>query len=115
MPDVMIIQRTGSLLRTQSEHDLTFDSEDLILYRTRSFTKKTQVNLTELVHTAQLVAFNSFTANALVGLSNEGSDTGDVGIWLGKGDYGRGKEENILKTLGLPESWLQTVGCYQFE
>ena len=50
----------------------------------------------------------------LVGASNEGGETGDAGIWLGNGDYGKGKEGNILKALGLPESWLPTVGTVNY-
>jgi hypothetical protein len=113
MTDVMTICRTAQLLISLPEEaDLTFDGEDFILYRTRSFTKKTQVYLTNLVCKAQQAAFRSCSANALVGASNEGSETGDVGVWLGDGDYGKGNEERVLKALGLPESCLATVGHY---
>lgn len=106
----MSIQTTARLLITRSkEEDLTFDSEDLILYRSHSFSKKTQVYLTDLVRSAQRVAFANFFSNVLVGGSNEGSETGDVGVWLGTGDYGKGKEGNVLTALGLPYGWLQTV------
>jgi hypothetical protein len=111
MTDLMTIQTTARLLISRSrEHDLTFDAEDLILYRSRSFSKKTQEYLTDLVRNAQRVAFSNFFSNVLVGASNEGSETGDVGIWLGNGDYGKGKEGNMMNMLGLPDSWLQTVG-----
>jgi len=112
----MIIRRTANLLVlvTRSD-DLTFDAEDLILYRTRSFTKETRKHLTNLVRKAQQLASQNCTANVLVGASNNGSETGDVGLWLGEGDYGKGKAENILKTLGLPESCLTSVGYYQLD
>lgn len=111
MTDWMTMQTTARLLITRSsEEELTFDSEYLILYRSLSFTKKTQDHLTNLVQKAQQIAFANYFSNVLVGASDEGSETGDIGVWLGAGSYGKGKEGNILNTLGLPDSWLQTVG-----
>lgn len=116
MTNFMTIRTTARLLVTRSEaDDLTFDGEDLILYRTRSFSKKTQLYLTDLVCNAQRIAFGNYFPNLLVGASNEGSETGDIGVWLGNEDYGKGKEGSVLNILGLPESWLQTVCIVTFE
>ncbi len=109
MTDLMPIQTTARLLIVRSQEELTFDADDLILYKTSSLTEETKEYLTELARDAQRVAFSNYFSNVLVGPSDEGGETGDVGIWLGQGDYGKGKEVSILKSLGFPERWIDTV------
>jgi len=96
--------------RSKAE-DLAFDTEDLVLFRSDSpsFSKQTKEVLTELVRDAQRVAHANYFSNVLVGPSDEGSEGGDVAIWVGVGDYGKGKEGSILTALGLPEGWIQRV------
>jgi len=109
MTDLMPIQTTARFLIVRSREELTFDADNLILYKKPSFTEDTKEYLTELVRDAQRVAFSNYFSNVLVGPSDEGGETGDVGLWLGQGDYGKGKEVNVLKALGFPEPWIDTV------
>jgi len=112
MTDLMPIQTTARLLMSRSQaEDLTFDAEDLVLFRSDlpHFSKQSKEVLTELVRNAQRVAHANYFANVLVGPSDEGSEGGDVAIWLGIGDFGKGKEGNILTALGLPEAWIDRV------
>lgn len=49
-------------------------------------------------------AAESLTCSSiLAGQGNESDDMGDVALWLGEGDYGPGKERNVLKLLNLTQ------------
>ncbi|EJD55446.1 hypothetical protein AURDEDRAFT_179200 [Auricularia subglabra TFB-10046 SS5] len=63
--------------------------------------------LRNLTTGAQQAAAASLCGSVLAGGGSEGDEFGDVAFWLGSGqDYeGSGKEENVLKTLGLGR-WL---------
>lgn len=56
----------------------------------------------QLALKAHLLAMANGCSSILAGQGSESDDTGDVGFYLGEGDYE--KAENVLKTLGLPEN-----------
>lgn len=105
----MPIQTAARLLIVRSREELTFDADDLILYKNSSFSQQTKAYLTELVRDAQRVAFSNYVSNVLIGLSDEGGEAGDVALWLGQGSYGKGSEASILRSLGFPDEWIHTV------
>lgn len=58
----------------------------------------------ELVLAAQKKAPTLLRSSVLTG-SSEGDEYGDVGVWLGEGEYGKGQEKNVLEPLGMSD-WL---------
>lgn len=58
----------------------------------------------ELVLAAQKKAPTLLRSSVLTG-SSEGDEYGDVGVWLGEGEYGKGQEKNVLEALGMSD-WL---------
>ena len=59
-----------------------------------------------LVEAAEAAATSLACGSILAGQGSEGDDHGDVGLWLGKGAYGKGYESEVLDALGL-QSWAQ--------
>jgi len=57
-----------------------------------------------LVEAAEEAATSLACSSILAGQGSESDDHGDVGIWLGKGTYGKGHESEVLDALGL-QSW----------
>ncbi|KAI0321092.1 hypothetical protein OF83DRAFT_1280692 [Amylostereum chailletii] len=58
----------------------------------------------DLASAANKVANANACGSLLAGQGSESDDFGDVGVWLGEGELGRGHEEDALKALGL-QSW----------
>lgn len=82
-----------------------FDASNLSLIHKGSSAPPEAVR--SLVLTAQQMV-NSLRdrSSILGGLRSESDEYGDVGVWLGDGDYGKGREKDILRTLGM-EGWLE--------
>ncbi|KAF9451263.1 hypothetical protein P691DRAFT_808253 [Macrolepiota fuliginosa MF-IS2] len=62
--------------------------------------------LGELAVLANVAAESLACSSVLAGQGSESDDTGDVALWLGKGDYGPGNEHNVLRVLELTP-WLE--------
>lgn len=60
----------------------------------------------ELAILANKAAESLACSSILAGQGSESDDTGDVALWLGEGDYGQGKEYNVLRVLEL-SPWLE--------
>ncbi|KAJ6495568.1 hypothetical protein C8R47DRAFT_1194472 [Mycena vitilis] len=57
--------------------------------------------LESLARTAESAATSVLCSSILAGNGSEGDDFGDAAIWLGKGAFGKGHEQAVLKSLGL--------------
>ncbi|KAL1701213.1 hypothetical protein EV121DRAFT_294482 [Schizophyllum commune] len=64
----------------------------------------TQNYLYSLAKDAEEAAVSQSCSSILAGLGSESDDFGDVAVWLGQGEYGRGHEADALKRLGF-EQW----------
>ncbi|KAL1756404.1 hypothetical protein FB107DRAFT_273912 [Schizophyllum commune] len=64
----------------------------------------TQNYLYSLAKDAEEAAVSQSCSSILAGLGSESDDFGDVAVWLGQGEYGRGHEVDALKRLGF-EQW----------
>ncbi|KAL1748592.1 hypothetical protein HDZ31DRAFT_29305 [Schizophyllum fasciatum] len=60
--------------------------------------------LYSLAKHAEAAAVSQSCSSILAGLGSESDDFGDVAVWLGQGEYGRGHEADALKRLGF-EKW----------
>lgn len=63
-----------------------------------------QNNLYSLARLAEAAAVSQSCSSILAGLGSESDDFGDVAVWLGEGQFGRGHEVDALKRLGF-EKW----------
>ncbi|KAJ7730883.1 hypothetical protein DFH07DRAFT_848297 [Mycena maculata] len=65
--------------------------------------------LTQLATSAQAAAESAACASILAGNSTDGDSEeggdGDVAVWLGPGEFGKGKEKNVLAQLGLDSNY----------
>lgn len=57
--------------------------------------------LAELTQRAAAAALSLACGSILAGRTSESDDYGDVALWLGKGDFGLGREREILDALAL--------------
>ncbi len=91
-----------------NNHSLFIFSPDhlLILPRTHSPSDTISSYYADLTLLANNAAESLSCSSILAGQGNESDDTGDVALWLGEGDYGPGKEENVLKLLSLTP-WIE--------
>ncbi|KDQ57738.1 hypothetical protein JAAARDRAFT_35423 [Jaapia argillacea MUCL 33604] len=63
-----------------------------------------QEQLRDLVLSSQEVANSAACGSFVAGQSSESDEFGDVAVWLGEGDFGKGNELRVLEALGL-EHW----------
>lgn len=68
-------------------------------------TKQVRETLLKLAVSAQGAAEALACSSVLAGQGSESDDTGDVALWLGHGDFGRGHAQNVIEKLGLVD-WL---------
>lgn len=55
----------------------------------------------ELAYSAEAAAVTLACSSILAGQGSESDDFGDVSVWFGEGDFGKGREELILSKLGM--------------
>ncbi|EGN99546.1 hypothetical protein SERLA73DRAFT_179618 [Serpula lacrymans var. lacrymans S7.3] len=60
--------------------------------------------VSRLTHAAHGAAESLTCGSIVAGHTSESDEHADVGVWLGEGDYGRGKEREVLRALGL-DGW----------
>ena len=86
----------------------SFDSSNLILTQNEATVPPDKVKgqIKALVQAAEKAATSLAYSSMLAGAGSESDENGDVGIWLGKGQYGAGHENEVLKALAL-EGWAQ--------
>jgi len=86
----------------------SFDSPNHILIRNGASAPPDNVKaiIKALVEAAEKAAMSLACSSILVGQGSESDDYGDAGLWLGKGEYGEGHENEVLKALDL-QSWIQ--------
>jgi hypothetical protein len=63
--------------------------------------EEVQEYLYELVRTAQASAEAQACSSILAGAGSESDDTGDAAFWLGEGQFGEGRAEEVIRALGL--------------
>ncbi|KAJ7647493.1 hypothetical protein FB45DRAFT_687757, partial [Roridomyces roridus] len=56
-----------------------------------------------LAQAAQSAADAVMCSSILAGHTNESDEGGDVAVWLGPGNFGRGNERSVLEKFGIPE------------
>src|ERR1700734_2331831 len=97
-----------STLSSDSSAAPSFDSSNLILIRNGASAPPDDIKclIKTLVEAAQAAASSLACSSILAGQGSESDDDGDVGLWLGKGDYGEGHEREVLEALGL-QGWAQ--------
>lgn len=95
-------------LSSNSTSPPSFDSSNLLLIRKGASPPQDKVRgqIKALAEAAEKAATSLACSSILAGQGSEGDDDGDVGIWLGQGDYGEGYESEVLEALGL-ENWAQ--------
>lgn len=82
-----------------------FDASHLALVRAGS--SPSPESIRNLVLTAQgLVNSLRDRGSILAGLRSESDEYGDVGVWLGQGEFGISHERSVLRALGL-DNWLE--------
>ena len=59
--------------------------------------------LYDLVIGSEAAAVSMSCSSILAGQGSESDDTGDIGVWLGEGNYGRGHAGDVLERLGLSQ------------
>lgn len=78
-----------------------FDSTNLTLNYSGTATPP---QIKDLVLAAQDASLKVPCGSILAGSSSESDDFGDVGLWLGPGDFGPGKEKEVLKVMHIDSS-----------
>lgn len=89
-----------TFIRGDSVTDLSqeFDSTNLTLNYSGA---STPAQIKDLVLAAQDASFKVPCGSILAGASSESDDFGDVGLWLGPGDFGPGKEREVLRAMQM--------------
>lgn len=59
--------------------------------------------LYDLVIAGEAAAVSVSCSSILAGQGSESDDTGDIAVWLGKGQFGPGHAANVLERLGLSD------------
>jgi len=95
-----------SKLSSNSTPVPSFDSSNLILIPSGASDPPDRIKgqIKALVEAADKVATSLAFSSILAGQGSESDDNGDVGIWLGEGDYEEGREVEVLAALGL-QGW----------
>jgi hypothetical protein len=95
-------------LSSNSTFTPSFDSSNHILIRNGASAPPDNVKaiIKALVEAAEKAATSLACSSILVGQGSESDDYGDAGLWLGKGEYGEGHENEVLNALDL-QSWIQ--------
>jgi len=92
----------ATVRRLQPQAQATFLPERLLLLGRDVQEPTSQLDYFQsLAVAAQRAANSVLCSSILAGHSSESDDFSDVSIWLGKGSFGKGNEQSILKALGL--------------
>ena len=89
-----------TFIRGDSLTDLSqeFDSTNMTLNYSGA---PTPSQIKDLVLAAQDASLKVPCGSVLAGLTSESDDFGDVGLWLGPGSFGPGKEKEALKAMHI--------------
>ena len=89
-----------TFIRGDSLTDLSqeFDSTNMTLNYSGA---PTPSQIKDLVLVAQDASLKVPCGSVLAGLTSESDDFGDVGLWLGPGSFGPGKEKEALKAMHI--------------
>ena len=95
----------NALLPKSSLSGGNFDASHLSVIRKGSSTPSEAVK-TLVITAQQMVNSLRDRSSILAGLRSESDEFGDMGVWLGAGDYGKGREKDVIDALGMKE-WLE--------
>jgi len=65
--------------------------------------QKVQNTIRSIVIAANQTALANACSSVLAGATSESDDYGDVGFWLGAGEFGKGNEKGVIEKLGFGE------------
>ena len=102
------IKQTLAQLYQQSSLQLHVQPAPFLSASDDQVPSEVQTYLHSLTLAANAVANENACGSVLAGQGSESDEFGDVACWLGQGDYGPGRETNVLQALGL-QSWSQNT------
>ena len=100
------IKQTLAQLYQQSSLQLNVQPAPFLSASDDQVPSEVQTYLHSLTLAANAVANENACGSVLAGQGSESDEFGDVACWLGQGEYGPGRETDVLQALGL-QSWSQ--------
>ncbi|ETW80547.1 hypothetical protein HETIRDRAFT_101688 [Heterobasidion irregulare TC 32-1] len=100
------IKQTLAQLYQQSSFQLNVQPAPFLSASDDQVPSEVQTYLHSLTLAANAVANENACGSVLAGQGSESDEFGDVACWLGQGEYGPGRETDVLQALGL-QNWSQ--------